>query len=162
MDAQPADERITSNYSSPLGAAIQIVMLPTWALILILQLSRAEKTWWLIGLVIAMLVFSVPQLLRGLVILVQRVEADAAGIRMRGLGGFDVPWSAVRSLKAVAATRSNNVTMVLQPGQTVRSDLLLMRTGTRSFGVDPAQVAGLTRLAAAHGVQVAEPAQRPG
>ncbi len=150
------DERVDSTLSSPLGAAIQVAMLPIWTLLLIMQLSLIDKTWWLIGLVAAMTLYAVPQLLKGLVIFRQRVEADAAGVRLRGLGGFDVPWEAVQSLGAVARARSNNVAMVLKPGRTVRSDQLLWRTRLRGFGVDPAQVEALKRLAAARGVPVSD------
>nr|NLI49137.1 hypothetical protein [Propionibacterium sp.] len=150
------DERVDSTLSSPLGAAIQVVMLPVWALLLIMQLSLIEKTWWLIGLVAAMTLYAIPQLLKGLVIFRQRVEADAAGVRLRGLGGFDVPWESVQSLAAVARARSNNVALLLKAGHSVRADTLLWRTRRRGFGVDPTQVDALRRLAAARGVPVSD------
>lgn len=155
------DERVRSELNSPLGAAIQIVMLPIWGLLLIMQLSRIDKVWWLVGLVAAMTVYAIPQFLKGLVIFRQRVEADAAGVRLTGLGGFDVPWSAVDSLGAVAVARSRNAVLVLAPGHTVRSDQLLWRTGVRGFGVQPDQVAALKRLAASQGVAVSDAVVSP-
>lgn len=147
---------MNSTLSSPLAAAVQVAMLPIWGLLLIMQLSLIEKVWWLVGLVAAMTVYAVPQLLKGLVIFRQHVEADAEGVRMAGLGGFDVPWSAVRGLAAAPVARSRNVIVALHPGHTVRSDQLLWRTRVRGFGVEPGQVAALKRLAAAHGVPVSD------
>ncbi len=150
------DDTVRSTVTSPLAAAIQVVMLPIWGLLLIMQLSRLDKAWVLTGLVAGMTLYAVPQLLKGLVVFRQRVEADAAGVRLQGLGGFDVPWSAVQSLGAAPVARSRNAVLGLRPGHTVRSDQLLWRTRVRGFAVEPGQVAALKRLAAAHGVAVSD------
>lgn len=154
--------RVRSDLASPLIAALYLVLLPIWGLLLASELSSpAPRALFVVGYA-ALALVSVGQVPRGLTIARQRVDADAVGLRLRGIGGFAVAWTHVESLALRPRKVGANVLVVLRPGHAVRSEYLVTRTRRRSIGVEPDQVDALAAVAASQGVQVeAGPATPP-
>ena len=144
-----------SDVSAPLIAALYVAMLPIWGLLLTLELSAAApRPLFVLGYG-ALTVVSVIQFPRGLTIARQRVDADAAGLRLRGLGGFSVAWSDVATLTLRPGNVGANVVLGLAPGHAVRSQYLVNRTLKRPVGIEADAVDALVALAVQGGVEVA-------
>lgn len=146
-------ETVTSDLASPLIAALYVLLLPVWLLVLAQQLGAGANS----ALVVVsgvLVVASVPQFLKGIGLFRQRVEADAAGIRLSGLGGFDLPWSDVVSITITTKPRTGNVLLKLAQGRTIPSDAVIACTGHRRVGVQPQALPALRSIAQDHGVSV--------
>ncbi len=155
-------DRVVSDLYGPVIGAIYVLMLPIWLLLLLNTWSstRPDRTVMLVACLI-LVVASLTQFVKGLMLFRQHVEADDAGVRLTGLGAFDVPWDDVESVSVVPLPRTGNVHITLRPGVKVPSDYVLWRSGKRRVGVLPEKLDALTRVAAAHGVQVTTPQARP-
>ncbi len=147
--------KVTSDLASPLIAAVYLLMLPIWVLVFVQQLGDTSANRTLMLVVCGVLiVVSATQFLKGLGLARQRVEADAGGLRLLGLGGFDLLWADIVSITVTVKPRTGNVVVRLAPERTVPSEMLVGRTAVRRFGVHPDAVEALKALASGHGVSV--------
>ena len=156
MHTGRVDEGVTSDVANPVLAAVYLLVLPVWLLIFVLQLgTEGPNRLPLLVASGALLALSVSQFFKGLALFRQRVEADAAGLRLRGVGGFAVPWEGVEALDATRV-RGQNLRLRVRAGHEIPGDFVVLRSRTRGIGVEPDAVDPLRELAAAHGVRVGE------
>jgi hypothetical protein len=149
--AGPA-ERVSSDLRSPLIATLYVLLLPIWGLLLIMQLSSPAPRTELLVIYGVLVVLSAIQLPVGLGLGRQRVEADAAGVRLLGPIGFTAAWADVESLRHTPHRAAANVAVTMREGSRMRAASMILRTRVRHIGVQPEQVEPLFALAAAHGV----------
>ncbi len=147
-------DQVVSDLHSPLIGVAYLALLPLWLLLFVKQVNSADAASPWTALYAAGVLFSIAQFWRGLGLLRQRVRADARGVRMEGLGGFDLSWSQLASLKGQSRPRAGYVVMTLRDGQKVTSDYLIGRARTRRFEVKPDALEPLLVLAARQGVTV--------
>ena len=147
---------MSSDVANPVLAGVYLLVLPVWLLILLLVIgSEGPARWPMLAGSAALVAFSVPQFLKGLALFRQRVDADAAGLRLRGVGGFTVPWEHVEALEA-RRVRGQNVRVRVAPGHEIPGDFVLVKARVRGIGVAADAVGPLRARAAAHGVRVPE------
>lgn len=153
--------RVASTVYEPFLAGVYALMLPLWSIIFLARLSDESVRGRLLLVAAGIVVLvSIAAVVKAVALARIRVHADADGVRLFGITGFDVSWGDVASLVVQDAPRATNVTVTMRPPATLPGEWGLGHPPMRRIGVEARQLGALVHLARAAGVEV-EDRRRP-